>query len=1053
MSFVGSNILAGASGSQGSADFKIDRSLRFNSGDSAYLNRTPSSAGDQKKWTWSGWVKRSTLGTNQTIFSANSGVYTDAGFLQIYFTTSDTLKVFGSVTRFDSVEKFSDPSAWYHIVAALDTTLATAGDRIKLYVNGTRITKNSGTDIGQNTDLAINNNINHYISSYNGSNELFNGYLAEIHLIDGQALAATDFGKFDDNNVWQPKRYSGSYGSNGFYLKFENNSSVSALGTDSSGNNNDWTVNNLSVTAGATNDSLLDTPTDYEADSGNPGGNYCTLNPLTATTNFTATDGNLKGTMSSGTGGCLGTMAFPKTGKWYFEVVFDSVPGYNHVGIATAKSNCIVSNANPGYDTTNEFTYWQNGNKTNNVAYGATFAANDVIGVAFDADAGSLVFYKNGTSQGVNATGLFDTYFPFIPGYSSYTSVSNFGQRPWAQTPPTGYKALCTFNFPDPAIADGSTAFNAVLRNGFGTSGGTVTVGFSPGLLWEKTRSSAGSHSLYDAVRGAGKILNSNNTNAESTDTNQVNSFTSTGYTVGTNEWSTSTTLVGWAWDGGDLISNSAYNQSQTWTSTVSSSNTSYQFPIAAGFDGTVTGDGGTDGFAGWTSNGPITLTFSNLSASSNVVVYAGSGLNGTISATCNIGGYSYTQSASSGYVNALTFSNTGAVTTLSLTSGGGGVRFYGIKVDGKTLVDPGVISVGSLNSSSYNTSQNWSSNYSGNNNVAPTQAFNGLGPVQNGYAHQGASLTLTFNPALSGRFIVYGGSGGGGADDYTISDGTNTTTLSSNQSYASAPYFEALDFGEQTGITSLTCSAGYTLYGIRVAGKLLVDSNVTPPNAPSIASTVHANPSAGFSIVSYTGTATAGTIGHGLNAKPSIMLIKSRDSADSWYFYTDAIDGSFDYNQLEGTGSFGNSSLSLPTSSVFSVGSAAGTNKASDKFIAYCFAPVEGYSAFGSYTGNSSADGPFVYTGFRPAFLLWKRSDGTANWYIYDSARNTYNVVNDNLEPNTSDTENTLTSMNVDFTSNGFKIRGSDGDINASSGNYVYAAFAENPFKTARAR
>ncbi len=226
--------------------------------------------------------------------------------------------------------------------------------------------------------------------------------------------------------------------------------------------------------------------------------------------------------------------------------------------------------------------------------------------------------------------------------------------------------------------------------------------------------------------------------------------------------------------------------------------------------------------------------------------------------------------------------------------------------------------------------------------------------------------------------------------------------------------------------------------------------SSTTSNYNGSITSSVRANTSAGFSIVSYTGTGSAGTIGHGLNAKPSVVLIKSRDTADSWYFYTDAIDGSLDYNQLEGSGSFGNSSLTLPTSNVFYVSSAAGANKANDKFIAYCFAPVAGYSAISSYTGNGSSDGTFVYTGFRPAFLLTKRTDGTAFWAIVDSARDPENVMSQQLYPNNTNAESA--GDVVDFLSNGFKIRSTSNEFNTAA-TYLYYAVAEHPFKTARAR
>jgi len=300
-------------------------------------------------------------------------------------------------------------------------------------------------------------------------------------------------------------------------------------------------------------DSLIDTPTNYD-DGTNVGGNYCTLNPLTATSDFTASDGNLKGSESVNTGGCLGTMAFPSTGKWYFEVVFDSVPGYNHVGIATAESDCITNNANPGYDTTNEFTYWQNGSKTNNVAYGDSFAANDVIGVAFDADAESLVFYKNGVSQGVNATGLSGTYFPFIPGYYDYTCVVNFGQRAFAY-PVSGYKSLCTTNLPEPLIPDPSTAFDVALWAGNSSTQTISGLNLSPDFLWIKVRSNDISHYLGNTVAGINKNLESNNTAAEVTNNSYgyISATTSDGFslTSGILVNGSGKTYVGWAWDAG----------------------------------------------------------------------------------------------------------------------------------------------------------------------------------------------------------------------------------------------------------------------------------------------------------------------------------------------------------------------------------------------------------------------------------------------------------------------------------------------------------------------
>ena len=264
MSIIGSNVLAGAAGGAGAgaADYQIERSLRFNSGDSAYLNRTPSSASNRKTWTWSGWVKRSSLAaSDQYIFGAQgSGSFWLLGFLSTHeFFINPTAGVTGAT--FKSNAKYRDPSAWYHIVVAVDTTQATASDRVRVYINGDEITSwATSTYPSQNTDWYVNDNVAHRIGSSTQSTGYCNVYLADIHFIDGQALDPTSFTETDANGVLQPKAYSASYGTNGFHLDFADNSTAAALGTDTSGNSNTWTVNNLSNVSGG--------PTSVSAASG-----------------------------------------------------------------------------------------------------------------------------------------------------------------------------------------------------------------------------------------------------------------------------------------------------------------------------------------------------------------------------------------------------------------------------------------------------------------------------------------------------------------------------------------------------------------------------------------------------------------------------------------------------------------------------------------------------------------------------------------------------------------------------------------------------------------
>ena len=245
-------------------------------------------------------------------------------------------------------------------------------------------------------------------------------------------------------------------------------------------------------------------------------------------------------------------------------------------------------------------------------------------------------------------------------------------------------------------------------------------------------------------------------------------------------------------------------------------------------------------------------------------------------------------------------------------------------------------------------------------------------------------------------------------------------------------------------------------LTSIRINGKELVNSNVTLVNVPSIATTVRANPSAGFSIVSYTGTGAAATVAHGLNAAPEFIITKARSNATNWVTGHTGI-GWGNFLFLDTTDASGASAAvwnsTAPDSNVFSVGSSSYINPSGSGVIAYCFTGVEGYSKFGKYVGNGSADGPFVYTGFKPALLIRKQTSGARDWSIVDSARNTYNEMEDFLRPNTLDVETGAGYTDVDFLSNGFKVRTTGAVTNSSSQTYIYAAFAENPFKTSRAR
>ena len=220
-----------------------------------------------------------------------------------------------------------------------------------------------------------------------------------------------------------------------------------------------------------------------------------------------------------------------------------------------------------------------------------------------------------------------------------------------------------------------------------------------------------------------------------------------------------------------------------------------------------------------------------------------------------------------------------------------------------------------------------------------------------------------------------------------------------------------------------------------------------------SITSTVSANTTAGFSIVSYTGNGSAGsTVGHGLGATPACIIVKNRDQTDKWsVFHQSLANGANSYIELDQTGAASNLSLSppywgTPSSTTFGGLHYDSTNASGEKYIAYCFAEKQGYSKFGIYTGNGNANGPFVHTGFKPAFLIFKSSTSTQNWHVLDNKRDTHNPVDLFMWPNLTDGDYAET-QGVDFLSNGFKIKESGTFANGSGASYIYIAFAENPF------
>ena len=562
--------------------YNLSRSLRFRASASASLSRTPASAGNRQKWTWSGWIKRGALGTNNCFFSQGNNIFVarfnnNTDVLEVYDVTGGPYQL-----QLITSQVFRDPSAWYHLVIATDTTQATASNRVKIYLNGTQITAfSTATYYSQNYNTEVNTTDVTNIGALAFVGQYFDGYLAEVNFIDGQALTPTSFGSYSSTTgVWQPARYSGTYGTNGFYLPFTDNSALTTssnvgLGKDFSGNGNYWTTNNISITSGITYDSMTDVPTLTSATAAN----FCTWNPLSNTAG-SLTNGNLT---FNGTAGVAvrGNSTFAvSSGKWYFESTLTTADTFTVVGIGQG----FITNQYPGFDALSYVQTLENATSVNNnvvTSYGSVFVAGDVFMCAFDLDNNKIFFGKNGTwfnssnpAAGTNPayTITAGTYSPIARPYGSGVVLnSNFGQRPFAYTPPTSYVALNTYNLPTSTIVKGNTVMDATLYTGTLLSNSiTNAAGFKPDLVWLKSRSAATDHELTDSVRGVTKSLTSNSSAAEATDVQGLTAFNANGFTVGTNTNynNLSATYVAWQWQAGQGSTSS--NTSGTITSTVS---------------------------------------------------------------------------------------------------------------------------------------------------------------------------------------------------------------------------------------------------------------------------------------------------------------------------------------------------------------------------------------------------------------------------------------------------------------------------------------------------
>ena len=1127
-----------------SGDFTLDQSLRFNDDDSAYLSRTPTTAGNRRTWTWSGWVKRGNLSTYQTIFAVDNG---STEIAECYWDGSDNSILWhlggGSNYRFYTNAIYRDSSAWYHIICSLDTTISSPSGndtRMKLYVNGEQVTSfRSNVTPSLNYEGLVNLNTQHEIGKRNGTHNPLDGYLAEVHFIDGTALTPSSFGETGDYGEWKPKEVSGvTYGTNGFYLPFKQDYTVEGFSaTTYTGNGTnlyvggvgfqpDWVwIKDRGINDGATYNHVM-----YDAIRGVT---------VQLRSDSTQADGTQAGSLTAFNtdGFTLGSHVGQNTDAeahiaWCWDMGGSNASNTNGSITSTVRANTTYGQS--------IVSYTGNGGSNQTVGHGLSSTPDMVIlrnrSDAADWNVGHIglstneICILNTTSAKVNVTtygggGLGArgaTTFTLADGTSNANNVNASGNT---------FIAYCFHS------VTGYSKFGSYTGNA--TSGKAITTGFAPAFVMTKRTDAVSNWIMWDNTRNpqntADKHLLANSSSAEASSTNPAIDFTSTGFELAGNDSSFNAS-------GGTYIY-MAFADKREYAYWLDQSGNNNDWTSNNLTESDIVVDSPTNNFATWNplDSGVTSLAEGNLS-----ITTSGS----------NNGGIRSTMSFPSGkwYTEVLLKTVAGGTQpyhwgigkhTASITSWVSGGDYAvmedngSMKTDGSNVsptYNDGGFSVGdiigiavdvdnnqltfyknnvSLGAHNYTIESNeyflyigdgstvrsgvtianfgQDSSFAGNKTAQGNQDGNDIGDFY--YTPPTGFLALcTSNlpdvaviPSEHFNTVLYSGNGStqsitgvGFQPDFTWFKNRNSTQghelFDVIRGVASSLRSHNTD-AENTDspndrLTSFD-SDGFSLgadgnpnnsSNTYVAWNWKANGSGSSNTDGSITSTVSANVDAGFSIVTYTGNGNNIDVGHGLSKAPDIVIVKERNSSGGWYANvknipsqsggTDmvavlnenyALDG---YNV--GQWYFGSQA---PTSSVFRVQNKDDSGANGSTYVAYCFHSVDGYSKVGSYTGNGNDDGTFIYTGFRPAFIIVKCADAATDWLLFDNKRNTSNPVKVVLYPNLSNAEETFTSEPFDFTSNGFKSRKNSSKFNGSGSTYIYLAFAETPFKYSNAR
>ena len=1008
---------------------KIEKSLRFN-GSSTYLSRTPSSASNRKTWTYSFWFKFGNPAGQQVFFSVNGN--SNSTYFDVTLKSDETITIgYYSNIFLQTNQVFKDVGAWYHMVVAFDSTQATGTNRLKLYINGSEVTSldddNRSSLITQDGDFAMNSTGELAIGRDNlNNNKYFDGYMAEINHVDGQFLDPSYFGFTDSQTgIWMPKRYEGTYGTNGFYLDFGNASSGDEY--------QKYTV----PTASFTNDS--DT--------------LLLINNNESNGSTTFTDSSSNGYSISGTGSIAHSTAQSKFGS--SSILFDGSDDSLSVGGNGTLYSEMTASSNKTYEA---FMYLN----ADDYTYIMSISSNQrYLGFYMNASSGKFGFNGNHPNPYTSVEG-------FVPALDIPIGrwFHVFVQRNADGTMSVGFDGKILTD----SVAEGAdvsaTGTTGPLKIGSQHYYGSTHRYFYDGYMDEIRMSDT---PRYTALGGAGTVgqdYSGNNNNFA------PNSFSLGGVVKDspTNNFATWNVLDGEGrnntFSEGNLKNVIAYqgNAEESGATLAFSSGKWYWEEYMQSSTGDASNDGvGVKSVEGIYSNG-----------GNHWRVRGNGGESDHNGSQTNVSGFSWTTGDIIGIA-------------VDMDDGNWTVSKNGTFIGANIHTNVSGTVTPTMHNSNGSENHTFITNFGQDSTFANTKLSQGYKdafgrgdfyyPVPSGYqALCSANLPPTapsiLKPQKHFDTILYSGTGSSNsitglefAPDFiwakrrdtgghhhllvdTIRGGSKSvmSNLSDAENSNANRDMTFLDNGIRWNSNTGNANASggtYVVWSWKGGGTAVSNTD------GSITSSVSVNQEAGFSICSFTiNTSGVYTIGHGLGKAPDWIMMKNRDTSNNWDCYHSYIGNTkrFKLNSRDAGQDYTEPwNDTTPTSSGFtSTGSWLGGD--GNKIIAYCWTSIPGYSKMGGYRGSGSSDGPYIHLGFRPAWILIK-ADLSESWYLYDNKRDPFNVVNNELRVDHDYVAGTFTFC--EFLSDGFRILATDTNSNGDGSSYFYIAFAEQPGTT----